>query len=315
MSAWRPAVLTAFAALGCNELLDVEDARVDPTLLPSRGGSAGTVSTNDAGKGGSGGTGGTSPATGGSSSAGRGGSGEEAGADGMEDGGAPPSSGGKGSAGAEAFIHGGKAGSSSAGSAGAGTAGRGGGGAGTAGTSGEPMLTLCERYCDAVMTNCKGRYEQYRDFSQCVDVCRVMDAGSTGERDVDTVECRLRQAGFAASEPFQYCKSSGPLGAGECGSNCASYCNLMQKACTSESTEGNLEPSYFDTTEDCLSSCTALVPTESTPDEYTSSATADPPSFVGNHVYCRAYHVTSAIVEGAPDEHCPHAWGAEPCVD
>jgi hypothetical protein len=296
-------------ALGCNALLDVQDAHVDPTLLPANAGKAGSGSTSDAGTSGT--MGGSSPGSGGTT-AGTAGSGNENGGEGNDDGGAT-SSGGN--------TSGGKGGTTHAGSGGATTAGSGGANGGTGNTStgeggnGEPTVTLCERYCDAVMTNCKTRYEQYLDFSQCVDVCRVMEPGEPGDRGVDTVECRLRQAGFAKSEPFVYCASSGPLGAGECGSNCVSYCNLMQRACTAESTEGNLEPSYFDTNEACLSSCSGLVADENTPDQYTTSATVEPVSFIGNHVYCRAYHVTAAIVEGAPDEHCPHAMGGDPCAD
>jgi hypothetical protein len=304
----RPAVLTALVVLGCNQLLDVQDARVDPTLVSATAGKAGAAST-DAGTAGT--IGGSSSGSGGATG-GTGGSGTDNGGEGNDDGGAPPSSGGKGGAGTGGHAaHGGSSGAGKGGSGGA----NGGTGNTTTGEggSGEPTLTLCERYCDAVMTNCKARYEQYLEFSHCVDVCRTMEPGSPDDRDVDTVECRLRQAGFAESEPFVYCKSAGPLGAGECGSNCVSYCNLMQRTCTAESTEGNLEPSYFDSTEACLSSCTAIEADENTPDQYTTSATVDPVCFMGNHVYCRAYHVTSAIVEGAPDEHCPHAMGADPC--
>jgi hypothetical protein len=307
---FRSFAAAALVALGCNQLLDVQDAHVDPTLVAMRGGSAGASNTGDAGKGGVSGVGGTG-GNAGSVSAGSGGSLGDAGSEGMDDGGAPASTGGKATGGK------GGQGAQGGGSANGGKAGTGTGGSivGNAGTGEEPELTLCERYCDAVMTNCKGRYEQYREFSECVNVCKSMTPGSPDDRDVDTVECRLRQAGFAKTEPFVYCKSSGPMGAGECGSNCITYCNLMQRTCTAESTEGNVEPSYFDTTEACLSSCTALTPTESTPDQYTTSATADPPCFMGNHVYCRAYHVTSAIIEDAPTEHCPHALGADPCAD
>jgi hypothetical protein len=306
---FRQVALTALAALGCNQLLDVQDAHVDPTLLPQRAGTAG-VSTSDGGTAGSA-TAGTAGG-GGSLTGGSGGSLGDAGDEGMDDGGEPASSGGKGNAGKGGQ---GAQGGGGAGSGGKASSGTGGSVVGNAGTGEEPELTLCERYCDAVMTNCKGKYEQYREFSECVDVCRSLTPGNPGDRNTDTAECRLRQAGLAKTEPFLYCTSSGPLGGGECGSNCITYCNLMQRTCTPESTEGNLEPSYFDTTEDCLSSCTALTPTESTPDQYTTSATADPPCFMGNHVYCRAYHVTSAIIEGAPDEHCPHAVGADPCAD
>jgi hypothetical protein len=309
----RPLAAT-FLVAGCSQLIDIQDAHVDPTLSPVPAGKAGAASS-DAGRGGDGQGGSALPQTGGTTNAGRGGSTNEAGTDGNDDGGAPPSSGGSSSAG-----KGGQSGSGgSAGSSGGATGGKGNAGSGTvtgeAGGDTEPELTLCERYCDAVMTNCKGRYEQYRDFPGCVDVCKAMVPGSPGDRDVDTVECRLRQAEFAESEPFVYCASSGPLGAGECGSNCATYCNLMQTTCTPETTEGNLDPSYFDSTEDCLAACTGLVDDENTPDQYTTSASVDPVCFMGNHVYCRMYHVTSALVEAAPDEHCPHAMGASPCAN
>lgn len=300
-------------ALGCNQLLDVQDAHVDPSLQRTNAGNAGTSSEADAGRGGSGGSGGAHDHSGGSTGAGRGGTTGEAGMD--HEGGAPASSGGTGAAGTgNQSGKGGTGAETSGGKGGASNAGTGNTTEGDGG-SGEPEVTLCEQYCDAVMTNCKGRYEQYREFSQCVEVCQRMTPGKPGDRDVDTVECRLRQANFAESEPFVYCTSSGPLGGGECGSNCLTYCNLMQTTCTAETTEGNSDPSYFDTTEDCLASCTALVPGENTPDQYTTSASVDPVCFMGNHVYCRAYHVTSAIVEGAPDEHCPHAMGASPCAD
>jgi hypothetical protein len=59
----RPAALTALVALGCNQLLDVQDAHVDPTLAPANAGKAGDGCTSDAGTAGT--LGGTSPGSGG----------------------------------------------------------------------------------------------------------------------------------------------------------------------------------------------------------------------------------------------------------
>jgi hypothetical protein len=174
---------------------------------------------------------------------------------------------------------------------------------------------LCERYCDQVIANCSGKYEQYRTFDQCVEVCKRLPAGEPEDDDINTVSCRLRQAEFAASEPFVYCKSAGPLGAGRCGSNCVSYCSLMQATCTAASTAGNVELSYFESSQACISGCGALPLDEQGPEQYSSSATADPSSFVGNNVYCRTYHVASALEQNTPDEHCPHAMGGDPCVE
>lgn len=177
-----------------------------------------------------------------------------------------------------------------------------------------PESSPCERYCDEISTNCKGKYEQYRTFDQCVQVCKRLPVGAPGDEDVNSVSCRIRQAEFAASEPFVYCKSAGPLGAGRCGSNCISYCALMQETCTPASTAGNLEPSYFGSSQDCIAACNAL-PSEGGPVQYSSSANVEPSSFVGNTVYCRTYHLAAGLEQDAPDEHCPHAMGGDPCVE
>ncbi|HYP87207.1 MAG TPA: hypothetical protein VEQ59_03625, partial [Polyangiaceae bacterium] len=175
--------------------------------------------------------------------------------------------------------------------------------------------SLCESYCDTVMSNCKGKYEQYRTFDQCVEVCKRLPPGSAGDENVNSVECRVRQAQFSAAEPFVYCKSSGPLGAGKCGSNCVSYCSLMQATCTPASTANNVEPSYYDSSQACLEACGEIPAHDDDPTQYSSSATSEPSCFVGNTVYCRAYHITAALEQDAADEHCPHAMGGDPCIE
>jgi hypothetical protein len=199
-------------------------------------------------------------------------------------------------------------------------AGKAGSAVGTAGTDvgagGAPAAaSVCESYCDAVMSNCKGKYEQYRTFDQCIEVCKRLPEGAAGDEDVNSVQCRVRQATFAESEPFVYCKSAGPLGAGKCGSNCVAYCSLMQTTCTAQSTDGNLELSYFDDSQACLAACAAIPEHEDDPLQYSSSATASPSCFVGNTLYCRTYHVAAALEHDTPDEHCPHAMGGDPCKD
>jgi hypothetical protein len=189
------------------------------------------------------------------------------------------------------------------------------GGMTSAGAGDAPeQATQCETYCDAVLQNCKGKYEQYRSFDQCIEVCKRLPSGTPGDENVNSVECRIRQAHFAESEAFLYCKSAGPLGAGKCGSNCVSYCALMEGTCTASSTAGNVELSHFDSTQDCLAACAALPEDPTGPVQYSSSATAEPSTLMGNNVYCRAYHVTAALEQDAPSEHCPHAMGGDPCV-
>jgi hypothetical protein len=187
-------------------------------------------------------------------------------------------------------------------------------GGATGGAPTAPEATLCERYCTLVIGSCSGQLEQYRSLNQCLQVCQRLPAGAPGDEDVNTVECRLRQAQFAESEPLGYCKSAGPLGENKCGSNCASYCSLMQASCTPASTAGNLEPSYYLDDKACLSACDELNPGPDDPTAYSSSPTAVPSSYVGNNVFCRTYHVTAGLEQAAEDEHCPHAMGGEPCT-
>lgn len=183
------------------------------------------------------------------------------------------------------------------------------------GAGGSPAeIDSCAQYCDQITHVCKGKYEQYRTFDQCIQVCKRLPPGEPGDQDVNTVSCRMRQAELADSEPFVYCKSAGPLGGGKCGSNCVSYCSLMQAECTPESTAQNLEPSYYPSPEACLAACGALPADPDGPTAYSSSTSAEPTSFVGNNVFCRTYHVAAALEQDTPDEHCPHAMGGDPCI-
>jgi hypothetical protein len=182
------------------------------------------------------------------------------------------------------------------------------------GSGGQGAQALCDRYCAIVLASCTGQLEQYSSLNQCLQVCQRLPAGLPDDHDQNSVECRLRQAQFAQSEPLVYCKSSGPLGQDKCGSNCADYCSLMQVTCTAASTAGNLEPSYYGDEKACLSACVGLVPGEHDAVSYSSSPTAVPSSYVGNNVFCRSYHVAAALDQAAPDEHCPHARGGDPCT-
>lgn len=179
----------------------------------------------------------------------------------------------------------------------------------------EPDSGLCERYCDEITTNCKGKYEQYRSYAQCIRVCKRLPPGQDGDDNVNSVNCRVKQAGLAKNEDFLYCKSAGPLGGGRCGSNCSSYCSLMDAACTAESTALNSqdEASHFDSYTDCMDACNAIPPDEAGPVQYSSSSSATPSTFVGDNVYCRTFHVAAAIEDDTADEHCPHAMGGYPC--
>lgn len=274
LAALGPLALLALSA-ACTQMLDIQDAWVDPSL------NGGTSST-------------------------KGGAGSQADAGEQSSGGTGPVAGGHNHSGGAAQQ------------AGAGTVGPKAGANGeTAGAGGAdtPVETSpCETYCDSVLKNCKGKYEQYRTFDQCIAVCKLLPAGTPGDENVNSVECRIRQARFAESEAFLYCKSAGPLGAGKCGSNCVSYCSLMDGACTKASTDGNTELSYFGSTQECLSNCGAMPADPTGPTQYSSSATVEPSTLIGDNIYCRTYHVTAGIEQESESEHCPHAMGGDPCI-
>jgi hypothetical protein len=101
----------------------------------------------------------------------------------------------------------------------------------------------CEDYCRILMRACDSfELAPYESTAQCEAVCEafdkgsVMDDGSKPElEDNNTLGCRKAHAYNALiATPNIHCRHSGPGGAGVCGSNCASYCNLLQSACASE---------------------------------------------------------------------------------
>ena len=274
----RLAVLGSLAlfslSAACTQMLDIQDAWVDPTL----GGNTPLANGGNGSQAGTQNSGGTSGASGTHNHSG--GSGQQAGTGSSV-----------ASAGTDETF-----------------AGAGAGGGDTAEAS------ACEIYCDLVLANCQGKYEQYRSPEQCLEVCKRLPPGKPGDGNVNSVECRTRQAHFAESEAFLYCKSAGPLGAGKCGSNCESYCSLMDATCTQSATAGNAELSYYSDTQACLSSCAAIPEDPTGPTQYSSSATIEPSSLVGNNVYCRTYHVTAGLEGDSASEHCPHAMGGDPCI-
>jgi hypothetical protein len=82
----------------------------------------------------------------------------------------------------------------------------------------------------------------------------------------------------------------------------------MDATCTKDSTAGNVELSYFDNNQSCLSNCSAMTDDPAGPNQYSSSATIEPSSLVGNNIYCRTYHVSAGIEQdSASIAHMPWA--------
>jgi hypothetical protein len=193
-------------------------------------------------------------------------------------------------------------------SAGAAGAGGGAGEGGAAGEAGEPaasgaaggpteLPSLCERYCLAVTSNCRGPFAVYTSYDSCLAVCALLPPGSPGDRGVNSVECRLHAATIAPSEVPHYCPIAGPGGNGECGTNCEGYCSLMSGVCADWVPTEPMK---------CLTDCQKL------PDRGDFTSDVSGQDYMGNHVQCRLYHVCAAMSDDA-EQHCRHADGALPC--
>ena len=170
-------------------------------------------------------------------------------------------------------------------------------GAGGEGGSFAQEPSLCERYCSTVGASCQGSFAVYTSHEACLAVCARLPAGKPGDRNVNSVECRLHAASVASSEVPHYCPIAGPGGNGECGSNCESYCWLMGNTCS--------EWMPVEQTK-CLSDCNKL------PDRGGFTTDVAGKDYAGNNVQCRLYHVCAALSDDA-EQHCLHAAGAVPC--
>jgi hypothetical protein len=168
--------------------------------------------------------------------------------------------------------------------------------AGGAGSSaGE--LGVCAQYCSAVQSNCTGSFAVYTSAAACLAVCAELPEGTLGDRNANTVHCRLRAAVAALDEVPHYCPIAGPGGGGVCGTNCESLCQLKQAICADFSAQSEAA---------CQNECKALA------DLGSYSTALEHEHYTGAHVQCRLYHLSAAASDD-PERHCLHAEGAAPC--
>ncbi|HEX3775331.1 MAG TPA: hypothetical protein VHV51_12755 [Polyangiaceae bacterium] len=176
--------------------------------------------------------------------------------------------------------------------------------------NGAPLVdagALCDEYCSTVSTGCTDTHAQYIDYAACLASCVDFPAGSPGDTEGNTINCRLGYAQKAATEPYTYCTWAGPGGDGKCGSNCDGFCTIMMQECTASSTGNSAD--YFPTLDDCESTCAAL------PDIGNYAATNSTQQVGSDQVECRLYHADAAAATNDPMTHCPHAMGLSLCVD
>jgi hypothetical protein len=176
----------------------------------------------------------------------------------------------------------------------------------TGGTQSEDGGTAdvsCSGYCDSVMEYCTDKNDQYTTRELCMGTCKQLPLGTKADTLVDTRWCRFNQASVAealggGTEAASNCLAAGPGGNGVCGTNCASYCLLMQRICLPQ-----WNANFVDA-QDCLDKCAALP-------SLGAFDAAEAVAVGGNNINCRLYHLSAASV--SPSIHCPHAAGAAPC--
>ncbi len=170
--------------------------------------------------------------------------------------------------------------------------GTGSGGAGGAAADGGTFPPgLCGEYCASVLKNCTEANELYTSPQICLDVCKLLPAGTKDDTSGNTVGCRLHYSEEipVVGERETNCPAAGPGGNGVCGTDCEGFCSIAMGACTGTNVQ-------YSSAADCATGC-ATVPD---PGGYNDSV----PNQTGNSVQCRLYHASAASFD--PKFHCPH---------
>lgn len=170
----------------------------------------------------------------------------------------------------------------------------------------------CEEYCKIIedtdpgddMLNDGVCPNNYTTFDVCLGVCSKFEPGDPSEpTNENTVACRLNAARAARSasegEKASFCQAAGPGGNGACGTNCESYCRLveMEDVCGSR----NLR------VPDCIEACEAFGDS----DRFHVGTPTEEFDHSGDTVQCRIVHVSTAAgslaTDALKDTHCAHA--------
>ncbi len=157
------------------------------------------------------------------------------------------------------------------------------------GDDGEPDAAgaTCEDYCTRLQSNCAGANAQYTSRDQCIASCASYPQGAPDDQSGNSLECRNYHAGAALGAPGTHCVHAGPGGAGQCGSNCEGFCQLVMATCTDA-----LE--VYGSVTACLTACGGFDDTEA----------FDVSDVAGDTLACRIYHATVATQDA--NTHCEH---------
>lgn len=169
----------------------------------------------------------------------------------------------------------------------------------------------CDEYCDLNEVACTGDLTQYESHDQCVSICKALEPGEIQDQTENTVGCRKYHSYSSLAVPDVHCPHSGPLGDGHCGhddpdkdfkSNCESYCQILEAACTSEFDDA------FDNQRDCQADCA------SQPKSFKADADSRYTVASGEEenadLHCRTLHLARAFDD---DSECDAAMGGDPC--
>ncbi len=155
----------------------------------------------------------------------------------------------------------------------------------------------CQTYCTAIMTNCTSTMDpdsgatvgnaQYTNMTNCMNSCKAIPVGTSGDTSGNTLGCRTYHAGLAKTDPVMHCPHAGPGGDGVCGSDCDGFCQIAMMYCTAANSAA-----VFSSLQDCQTKCAAF------PDNVHFNIGVQD----GSSVACLLYHSQEAST--VPPDHC-----------
>ena len=161
----------------------------------------------------------------------------------------------------------------------------------------------CQEYCNTVADACPYpgqptlHSKDYTSEEICLATCNLLPTGSVDEpaSTQNSVRCRLNAAlqakNASDAEKDDFCQAAGPGGNGDCGSNCESYCLLVEQACDGINA----------VVPDCENKCRAFGDSK----RFEVGNAMEQADHSGDTVQCRLVHASSAAVD--PEGHCGHA--------
>jgi hypothetical protein len=110
----------------------------------------------------------------------------------------------------------------------------------------------CEDYCTVNLAACQDEFKVYDDLAQCRKACEAFEPGDLAVNKGNNTACRKLHSYNAAvyANPRAHCPHAGPGGAGVCGDDCESLCQLLEQACPAE-----YDSEYGGSASTCRSEC------------------------------------------------------------